>query len=94
MLLTGRFISAQEAEYFGLINKVVGPDKLAEETENWAMGIAQYSLFTLESGKKTFYNQVDQDEASAYNYTKEVIAINCLAEDAQKGISCTRHIAS
>jgi enoyl-CoA hydratase/carnithine racemase len=48
MLLTARFISAQEAERFGLLNKVVDPDKLAEETENWAMEIAKYSRFTLE----------------------------------------------
>lgn len=86
MLLTGRFISAVEAEKFGLVNRVVDPDKLAEETENWAMEIAKYSLFTLEFGKKVFYNQIDQDEASAYNYAKEAIAINCLAEDAREGM--------
>ena len=86
MLLTGRFISAQEAEKFGLVNRVVDPDKLAEETENWAMEIAQYSRFTLEFGKKTFYNQIDQNESSAYNYAKEAIAINCLAEDAKEGM--------
>jgi len=86
MLLTGRFISAQEAEKFGLVNRVVDPDKLAEETENWAMEIAQYSRVTLEFGKKTFYNQIDQDESSAYNYAKEAIAINCLAKDAQEGM--------
>jgi enoyl-CoA hydratase/carnithine racemase len=86
MLLTARFISAQEAERFGLLNKVVDPDKLAEETENWAMEIAKYSRFTLELGKKAFYNQVDKDETSAYNYAKEVIAVNCLDEDAQEGM--------
>jgi len=86
MLLTGRFISAHEAEKFGLVNRVVDLDKLVEETKNWAMEIAQYSRFTLEFGKKAFYNQIDQDEASAYNYAKEAIAINCLAEDAQEGI--------
>ena len=86
MLFTGRFVSAQEAEKFGFINKVVAPDKLAEETDNWAMEIAQYSRFTLEFGKKAFYNQIDKDEASAYNYAKEVIAQNCLSEDAQEGL--------
>ena len=86
MLLSGRFVSAEEAKQFGLVNKVVDPDKLSEETENWAIELAKHSLFTLEFGKKVFYNQVDQDEASAYNYAKEVIAINCLAEDAQEGM--------
>jgi len=86
MLLTGRFVSAQEAERFGLVNRVVDPDKLAEETENWAMELAQYSRFTLGFGKEAFYSQIDQGEASAYNYAKEVIALNCLAEDAQEGM--------
>ena len=86
MLFTGRFITAQEAEQFGLVNKVVEPDKLAKETENWAMEIAQYSRFTLGFGKKAFYKQVDIDEASAYDYAKEAIAQNCLAEDAQEGM--------
>lgn len=86
MLFTGRFVSAQEAEKFGLINKVVDPDKLAEETKNWALEIAQYSRFTLEFGKKAFYKQIDQDEASAYKFAKEAIAKNCIAEDAQEGM--------
>jgi len=86
MLFTGRFVSAQEAERFGLVNKVVDPDKLAEETRSWAVEIARYSRFTLGFGKKAFYEQVDQDEASAYKYAKEAIAQNCLAEDAQEGM--------
>lgn len=86
MLFTGRFVTAQEAEKFGLINKVVDPDKLTDETKNWAMGIAQYSRFTLEFGKKAFYSQIDMDERSAYNFAKEAIAKNCIAEDAQEGM--------
>jgi len=86
MLLTGRFISAQEAEKFGLINKVVPPNKLAEMTEKWAKDIAKFSRYTLELGKKAFYNQINMDEKSAYNYAKEVIAQNCLDEDAQEGM--------
>ena len=87
MLLTGRFISAEEAERFGLINRIVAPDKLVEQTGNWAMKIAQYSRYTLAFGKRTFYNQVDLDTPSAYNYATHAIVMNCLAEDAQEGMS-------
>jgi len=86
MLLTGRFISAQEAERFGLVNKVVEPNKLDEETKKWAQEIAKNSRFTLSFGKQAFYNQVDQTETSAYNFAKEAIAFNCLSFDAQEGM--------
>jgi enoyl-CoA hydratase/carnithine racemase len=87
MLLSGRFVSAEEALQFGLVNKVVPADKLAEETRNWALELAQASPFVLSLGKKAFYSQVDLDERSAYDYAKEVIAMNCMADDAFEGMS-------
>jgi enoyl-CoA hydratase/carnithine racemase len=87
MLLSGRFVSAEEALQFGLVNKVVPADKLAEETRNWALELAQASPFVLSLGKKAFYSQVDLDERSAYDYAKEVIAMNCMADDAYEGMS-------
>ncbi len=89
MLLTGRFVTAQEAEKFGLINRVVAPEKLAEETKKWAVEIAQYSLYTLEYGKKAFYKQIDFDESSAYSYAIAAISKNCLSEDAQEGMKAS-----
>jgi enoyl-CoA hydratase/carnithine racemase len=87
MLLSGRFISSEEAERFGLVNRVVPADQLTDETRKWALELAQYSRFTLGLGKQAFYEQIDLDEGSAYNHAKEVIAMNCLADDAQEGMS-------
>ena len=86
MLLTGKLVTAKEAEKFGLINKVVSSDKLAKETEKWAKEIAKYSRHTLEIGKRAFYKQIDMDEKSAYNFAIEVISKNCLDYDAQEGM--------
>ena len=86
MLLTGRLVSAKEAKEFGLVNKVVPPDKLEKETEKLAKEIAKYSRHTLELGKKAFYKQIDMDEKSAYNFAIEVISKNCLDYDAQEGM--------
>jgi enoyl-CoA hydratase/carnithine racemase len=87
MLLSGRFISAEEALQFGLVNKLVPPDRLAEEARSWALEFAQASQFVLALGKKTFYSQVDLDERSAYEYAKEILTMNCMAEDASEGMS-------
>ena len=86
MLMSGRFVSAEEAERFGLINKIVAPDKLSEQTRNWAMEIAQYSRYTLAFGKQAFYKQVDLDNVSAYNYATHAMVMNCMADDAQEGM--------
>ena len=86
MLLTGRFVSAEEAERFGLVNRIVSPENLAEKTRSLAMEIAQYSRQTLAYGKDVFYRQVDLDITSAYDYATHAIAINCLDEDAQEGM--------
>lgn len=87
MLLSGRFVSAEEAFQFGLVNRVVSPEKLAEETRNWAMELARASSFTLALGKRAFYSQIDLNERAAYDYAKEVIAMNCMSEDAFEGMS-------
>ena len=54
MLLTGRFISAEEAERFGLVNRSSPRISFPEQTKNLAMEIAQYSRYTLAFGKDTF----------------------------------------
>ena len=86
MLVTGRFISAAEAERFGLVNRVVPAERLADETRELAQQLAQASRFTTAFGKQAFYAQVDLDEPSAYRHCGEAIVINCLAEDAREGI--------
>jgi enoyl-CoA hydratase/carnithine racemase len=87
MLLTGRPIPAEEAERFGLVNKVVPAERLAEETLTLAKEIAQASSLTLALGKKSFYRQIELDEHGAYDYAKEMMALNALTEDAREGIS-------
>jgi enoyl-CoA hydratase/carnithine racemase len=87
MLLTGRPISATEAERYGLINKVVPADRLAEETLSLAKHIAQASPLTLALGKKSYYTQIETEEARAYDYAKEMMSLNAMTEDAQEGIS-------
>jgi enoyl-CoA hydratase/carnithine racemase len=87
MLLTGKPIDAQTALAWGLVNRVVAPEALHTETLGLARDIASASATIVGIGKAAFYAQIDLDEASAYDYTKEVMTQNALEADAREGIS-------
>ncbi len=87
MLFTGRMITAQEAERYGLINKVVPMNQLEKETKTLAQKIAESSLLTLGIGKRAFYAQIHMPDSLAYEYAKEVIVNNLFTEDAKEGLS-------
>src|SRR5262245_14388985 len=86
MLMTGAPIDARTAAEWGLINRVVPAAELRGETERLAAQIAEASPLTVGIGKQAFYAQIDLDQAKAYDYTKEVMSLNAIAEDAQEGI--------
>ncbi|GAC1302154.1 MAG: enoyl-CoA hydratase [Vulcanimicrobiaceae bacterium] len=86
MLLTGDFIDAATAAEWGLVNRVVAPDALHDETLALARKIASASGFTVGLGKTAFYAQIDLDQPAAYAYAKEVMSMNALDGDAREGI--------
>jgi len=86
MLLTGRDVGAEEAKQYGLVNEIVSADSLFDETEKLALSIAKYSRFTVQFGKKAFYDQIDLNEKDAYNLAINAIVENCLHPDADEGI--------
>jgi enoyl-CoA hydratase/carnithine racemase len=69
-----------------LVNRVVAAERLPDVTEKLARQITEASPLTLGIGKQAFYAQIDLDQAKAYDYTKEVMSLNAMAEDAQEGI--------
>jgi enoyl-CoA hydratase/carnithine racemase len=86
MLLTGAPIDARSAMEWGLVNRVVPPERLREEAYSLAQRIAEASPFTVSFGKQAFYTQIDLDQPKAYAYAKEVMSLNAMAEDAQEGM--------
>ena len=86
MLLTGDFISAQEALAEGLVNKVVPAEELESETRKLAEKITEASPLVVGVGKQAFYRQVEMPVEQAYAYTKEVMSFNASFADAQEGM--------
>ena len=86
MLLTGDFISAEEALAEGLANKVVAAEDLDSETQRLAEKIAEASPLVVGVGKQAFYRQIEMPLEQAYAYTKEIMSFNASFADAQEGI--------
>jgi enoyl-CoA hydratase/carnithine racemase len=86
MLLTGSAIDPNTAMEWGLVNRVVPPERLREEAYALAHRITEASSLTVSIGKQAFYTQIDLDQPKAYAYAKEVMSLNAMAEDAQEGM--------
>ncbi|MDH3279796.1 MAG: enoyl-CoA hydratase [Gammaproteobacteria bacterium] len=86
MLITGKFIDAQTAAEWGLINAAVGPDQLMNTVMDLANNIAQKSPVAVRTGKQMFYRQLEDGLADAYAYAGDVMSCNMMAEDTAEGI--------
>lgn len=87
MLTTGEFIEAGRAVDLGLINRVVAPDALADETRALADRIAAKLGSAVKIGKEAFYRQMQMPLDEAYAYTGEVMVENMLFRGTEEGIS-------
>lgn len=87
MLVTGQFIDAARAETLGLVNRVVAPEALTDETMALAATIAAKLTAAVRIGKRAFHDQIDLGLAEAYAHTGAVMTENMLWRDTQEGIA-------
>jgi enoyl-CoA hydratase/carnithine racemase len=87
MLLTGEPIDASTALDWGLVNRVVAVEELEGAVAELAAAISRSSSYTVATGKRAFYDQIDRSESDAYTQCKAVMTENALAGDAQEGMS-------
>jgi enoyl-CoA hydratase/carnithine racemase len=87
MLLTGDPIDASTAAAWGLVNRVVPAARLREETEKLALAASRGSTASKAVGKQAFYAQIDLDQAHAYTYASEVMAMTAVAPDGREAIA-------
>ena len=86
MLLLGDMIAADRALEFGLVNRVMAPDRVLAETLEMATAIASKSSAIVKIGKEAFYSQLEMPLAQAYDYATQVMVTNMLHREAEEGI--------
>jgi enoyl-CoA hydratase/carnithine racemase len=86
MLVTGEFISAEEAKVRGLINRVAEPEQLDAEVEKLVAAIIAKPRIAVAMGKEFFYRQIELDIASAYEAAAQTMACNMMDEAALEGV--------
>ncbi|EJT07164.1 enoyl-CoA hydratase [Rhizobium sp. CCGE 510] len=86
MLLTGETIDASTAKDFGLVNRIVPKQYLAQVVSKYTAVIASKSPLTLKIGKEAFNRQLGLPVEAAYDYTTKVMVDSMLTQDAQEGI--------
>lgn len=86
MLLTGEFIDAKTAKQYGLVNRVVAPEKLDEELAKMIQAIIAKPASILALGKKMFYEQLEMGMSDAYTYASGVMACNFMMPEAAEGV--------
>jgi enoyl-CoA hydratase/carnithine racemase len=65
----------------------VPAEELEPAVRQLVEAITRSSSYTIATGKRAFYAQVDRAEHDAYEHCKVVMAENALAGDAQEGMS-------
>ncbi|HLR13431.1 MAG TPA: enoyl-CoA hydratase [Burkholderiaceae bacterium] len=86
MLITGDFISAQDAAVHGLINRAVPADELDAATAALVDSICAKSPVAVRTGKAMYRRQAAMGLQEAYGYAADIMAGNMMANDACEGI--------
>ena len=88
MLLTGEFISADQACEYGLINKVTENEQaLQVATQDLVHKISRHSSYAIARGKDLFYKQSAMELHDAYAFaTQRIVDDIVRSPDASEGI--------
>ncbi|MGE2726115.1 enoyl-CoA hydratase [Mycolicibacterium pulveris] len=86
MLVTGDFVSAEQARALGLINRVAAPGTLDDEVEALAARIVGKPRAAVAAGKALFYRQLEVGIEPAYADAGATMAHNMMHSCALEGV--------
>jgi enoyl-CoA hydratase/carnithine racemase len=87
MLVTGDFISAQQAQARGLVNHAVAPEQVDGEIERLVASILAKPRVALAMGKELFYRQREMGIEAAYQLAAQTMAANMMEGCALEGVT-------
>ena len=85
--MTGMMIGAQEAKEMGLVNKVLPPDKLWEETVKTAQVIASKGMVSLKAVKNCIDRSYDVDLRDGCYMESDAFALCMSSPDGKEGMT-------
>jgi len=86
MLVTGEFISAEQALQKGLINRIADADALDAELEELVASIVAKPPAAIAAGKGLFYRQLETGISEAYADAGRTMACNMMDDSALEGV--------
>jgi enoyl-CoA hydratase/carnithine racemase len=89
MLVTGEFISAEQAREKGLVNRVAAaatPEALDAEIERLVASIVAKPAVAIAAGKGLFYRQLETGIEAAYADAGRTMACNMMDDSALEGV--------
>ena len=86
MLVTGEFISAEQALAKGLVNRVADADQVDTEVEALVASICAKPRVAIAMGKSLFYRQLEEGIAAAYDDAGQTMACNMMDAAALEGV--------
>ncbi len=86
MLVTGEFISADEARAKGLVNRVAEPEQLDAAVEALVASIVAKPRVAVAMGKQLFYRQLESGIEAAYAEASQTMACNMMDDSALEGV--------
>ena len=86
MVLTGEFLSASDAERFGLVNKIVPVELLLEEAKSIAMKIATKSPVSIRLAKEAILKSFNTPLDEGLEYERKCFYLLFASEDRKEGM--------
>ena len=86
MLVTGEFISAEQALDKGLVNRIANDGEVDAEVESLVAAILDKPRVAIAMGKQLFYRQIEKGIAAAYDDAGQTMACNMMDAAALEGV--------